>query len=96
MSTVRVKDKCHICSGAIEEGPAIFVKYCELSKDSNGSNPQWSERLHGEYRVVWKGKSKNKIEGAVHIKCWGQLIENKEKSKLKVSLSKSDRLGMVE
>lgn len=96
MSYIRVKDKCHICSRLIEEGPAIFVKYCELSEESNGSNPQWSETLNGEYRVVWKGKSKGKVEAAIHLKCWGLIEERHEASKNKAELGKTSRLEVVD
>jgi len=92
MSTIRIKKRCPLCEKPLGVGPAIYVKYCELSD----ANYDRNERFKDEYRVVWKGKSKGKVEGAIHIGCWGELVFTKEQSKIRAAIATKDRLSSIE
>jgi len=95
MSNTRIKTTCILCKKALGVGAAIYIKYCELDDHDNGYNGR-PQKIKDEFRVVWKGNSKLKIHGAVHMDCWNSVVSAhlEEEKKLKIN-SKKNRLELV-
>jgi hypothetical protein len=95
MSNTRIKTNCVLCQKPLDVGVAMYVKYCELDDHDNGYNSR-PQKIKDEFRVVWKGRSSKKIEGAAHMDCWNSVVTGhlEEEKKLKIS-SKKNRLELV-
>ena len=100
MSTETIKNKCIICDDIIKPGMGVYVQSCVLTDKKSEWNGRAEKFKDNLLRIVYQCKSNEKhkkVKGVIHIDCWSELIENRNKKEIEYkNMPKKDRLKSIE